>query len=229
MTLTHRAYPHSIIVMGRTADGQWIDLTSQAAFQSSDEKIAEVGRLARDLLLGPVVGKLGRDRRRRRFGGRLGRRLGRHHGCHLGRHVRRDGGHRDALALGRVAALAGQGLARDHQVVHDLGIVGGDRQGALVVGDGEVGEALGGKCVAAPLEGVGVFRVEADGGVEIGDRLMDQAHPHVDVAAIGEGPVMVGLEVDGGAEIGQGRLEEVQAGVGQAALVQHLPVARVPS
>ncbi|MBC8356730.1 MAG: DUF1553 domain-containing protein [Planctomycetes bacterium] len=39
--LDHRRHPHSIIVSGRTADGQLVDLTSQATFASSNEEIAE--------------------------------------------------------------------------------------------------------------------------------------------------------------------------------------------
>ena len=41
MSLAHRQWPHSIIVTARTADGQSVDLTSQATFQSSDEKVAQ--------------------------------------------------------------------------------------------------------------------------------------------------------------------------------------------
>jgi hypothetical protein len=40
VSLVHRLRPHSILVTAKTADGQSIDLTSQATFQSSDEKIA---------------------------------------------------------------------------------------------------------------------------------------------------------------------------------------------
>lgn len=45
MKLVHRRHPHSIIVTGRTADGQLIDLTSQAAFRAGDESIASVSLL----------------------------------------------------------------------------------------------------------------------------------------------------------------------------------------
>ena len=38
MKLTSRRQPHSILVIGRTADGQSIDLTSEAAFSSGDSK-----------------------------------------------------------------------------------------------------------------------------------------------------------------------------------------------
>ncbi len=45
MKLDHRRHPHSIIVSGQTADGQTIDLTSQATFQSSNESVANVNLL----------------------------------------------------------------------------------------------------------------------------------------------------------------------------------------
>ena len=38
--LEHRRHPHSIIVTGRTADGQLVDLTSQAIFESNNAEIA---------------------------------------------------------------------------------------------------------------------------------------------------------------------------------------------
>ena len=40
VSLVHRLRPHSILVTAKTADGQSIDLTAQATFQSSDENIA---------------------------------------------------------------------------------------------------------------------------------------------------------------------------------------------
>jgi hypothetical protein len=39
--LDHRRHPHSIIVTGRTVDGQFVDLTSQATFESGNQEIAE--------------------------------------------------------------------------------------------------------------------------------------------------------------------------------------------
>ncbi|MBP89440.1 MAG: hypothetical protein CMJ64_22475 [Planctomycetaceae bacterium] len=39
--LDHRRHPRSIIVTARTADGQLVDLTSQATFESSNKEIAE--------------------------------------------------------------------------------------------------------------------------------------------------------------------------------------------
>ncbi len=40
MKLVHRRHPHSIIVTGKTADGQVVDLTSAATYQSSDANVA---------------------------------------------------------------------------------------------------------------------------------------------------------------------------------------------
>ncbi|MDP7019965.1 MAG: DUF1549 domain-containing protein, partial [Pirellulaceae bacterium] len=45
MKLTHRRRPHSILVTGQPAAGAAIDLSSQATFASSDEKVATVGLL----------------------------------------------------------------------------------------------------------------------------------------------------------------------------------------
>lgn len=39
--LDHRRHPHSVIVTGRTADGQLVDLTSQATFASSNDEVVE--------------------------------------------------------------------------------------------------------------------------------------------------------------------------------------------
>ena len=43
--LSHRRHPHSILVTAQMADGRSVDLTSQATFQSSNEKIASVSLL----------------------------------------------------------------------------------------------------------------------------------------------------------------------------------------
>jgi len=43
--LNHRRHPHSILVTGETADGRLVDLTSQASFKTSNEKIASVNTL----------------------------------------------------------------------------------------------------------------------------------------------------------------------------------------
>ncbi|MBT4865395.1 MAG: DUF1553 domain-containing protein [Planctomycetaceae bacterium] len=40
VSLVHRLRPHSILVTAKTTDGQSVDLTSQATFQSADENIA---------------------------------------------------------------------------------------------------------------------------------------------------------------------------------------------
>jgi hypothetical protein len=40
ISLVHRLRPHSILVTAKTADGQSVDLTSQATFASADEKVA---------------------------------------------------------------------------------------------------------------------------------------------------------------------------------------------
>jgi hypothetical protein len=45
MQLVHRRHPHSILVTGRLANGQAIDLTSQATFESSNKSIANVNQL----------------------------------------------------------------------------------------------------------------------------------------------------------------------------------------
>ncbi|MDA1049643.1 MAG: DUF1553 domain-containing protein [Planctomycetota bacterium] len=45
LKLDHRRHPHSINVTIQTADGQLVDLTSQATFQSSDENVAKVNLL----------------------------------------------------------------------------------------------------------------------------------------------------------------------------------------
>ncbi|MBM82256.1 MAG: hypothetical protein CMJ78_16950 [Planctomycetaceae bacterium] len=43
--LQHRRHPHSILVTGQTADGQTIDLTSQASFESANKDVANVNLL----------------------------------------------------------------------------------------------------------------------------------------------------------------------------------------
>src|SRR5262245_27201141 len=40
--LTHPRRPHSLLVTGRSADGLSLDLTAQAAYRSSNEKVAKV-------------------------------------------------------------------------------------------------------------------------------------------------------------------------------------------
>jgi Protein of unknown function (DUF1553)/Protein of unknown function (DUF1549)/Bacterial Ig-like domain (group 2) len=45
MTLNHRRHPHSILVSGRTPEGQSVDLTSQAVYHSSNEKVVQVSLL----------------------------------------------------------------------------------------------------------------------------------------------------------------------------------------
>ena len=43
--LSHRRHPHSILVTGKTADGQTVDLTSDAVFESGNKDVAGVNQL----------------------------------------------------------------------------------------------------------------------------------------------------------------------------------------
>ena len=45
VTLTHLERPHSVLVRGRTKGGYDVDLTSDATFRSSDDKVAQVDAL----------------------------------------------------------------------------------------------------------------------------------------------------------------------------------------
>ena len=169
--------------------------------------IVESERFGYDIFLGLII-------RRRRGDLHLGRRFFR---CRSGRNYRRDGLHTGA----------GEGFAGDGQVMLNLGILGIDRRRGLVIGDCPVGKALGRISVAATLERVGMFRVEADCGIEVGDGLMDEADLQIGEAAIGEGAEMVGLIVYGGGEIGNRAVVKIEAAIGQATPVEDFVIPRI--
>ncbi|QDU98202.1 DUF1549 domain-containing protein [Lignipirellula cremea] len=58
ITLTNSRYPHSILVTGQSPDGRSLDLTSQAVFRSSDEKIARVDLLGWVEAVGPGTAQI---------------------------------------------------------------------------------------------------------------------------------------------------------------------------